>query len=216
MKVLGVSGSPVQNSNTDRALKIVLEATCMKSEFIKLSDYNFGSCDACLGCIKTNKCIKKDDGVMLAEKTFKADALIIAGFTPYSSLDSRTKAYIERLYPLRHRNKLMAGKPGGAIVTSVIPSGQEQMPPAAEIGIAAIKQYMLDEGMKFSGGVSLLGNVPCLRCGEDGQCQVSDLKRIYGKEATPESVGEFDFANDPEKVAELQKLGDAIGSSFFK
>ena len=120
MKVLGISGSPIKNSNTDRALKIVLESTYMKSEFIKLSDYNFGPCDACLGCIKTNKCIKKDDGVMLAEKSYKADALIIAGFTPYSSLDSRTKAYMERLYPLRHRHGLMAGKPGGAIVTSAM------------------------------------------------------------------------------------------------
>jgi len=62
MKVLGISGSPIKNSNTDRALKIVLESTSMKSEFIKLSDYNVGSCDACLGCIKTNKCIKKMTG----------------------------------------------------------------------------------------------------------------------------------------------------------
>ena len=216
MKVLGVSGSPVKNSNTDRALQIALEATCMKSEFIKLSDYTFGSCDACLGCITTNKCIKKDDGVMLAEKTYKADALIIAGFTPYSSLDSRTKTYMERLYPLHHRNGLMVGKPGGAIVTSAIPTGQDQMPSAAEIGIEAIKHYMMEERMNFFGGVSLLGNVPCIRCGDDGQCQMSGLKMIHGKDATLESVGISDFENDPDKVAELKKLGEAIGDSFFK
>lgn len=216
MKILGVSGSPIKNSNTDRALKIVLEATCMKSEFIKLSDYNVGPCDACLGCIETNKCIKKDDGKMLAEKTYKADALIIAGFTPYSSLDSRTKAYMERLYPLRHRHGLMAGKPGGAIITSAIPPGQEQMPPAAEIGMDAIKHYMMEEGMNFIGGVSLLGNVPCVRCGHDNQCQMSGLKMIYGKDATLESVGINDFENDPEKVAELKRLGEAISNSFFE
>lgn len=215
MKVLGVSGSPIKNSTTDRALKIVLEATCMKSEFIKLSDYTFEPCDGCLGCIETNKCIKKDDGLMLAEKTFKADALIIAGFTPYSSLDSRTKAYMERLYPLRHRHGLMADKPGGAIITSAIPAGQEHMPPAADIGIQAIKDYMMEEGMNFIGGVSLLGNVPCVHCGQDGQCQMSGLKMIYGKDATLESVGINDFENDLEKVAELRQLGEAIGNSFF-
>ena len=215
MKVLGVSGSPVKNSNTDRALKIALEATCMKSEFIKLSDYTFGSCDACLGCITTNKCIKKDDGVMLAEKTYKADALIIAGFTTYSSLDSRTKAYMERLYPLRHRNGLMAGKPGGAIVTCAIPPDHEQMPSSAEIGIDAIKHYMMEERMNYFGGVSLLGNVPCIRCGDEGQCQMSGLKMIHGKDATLESVGISDFEKDPDKVAELKKLGEAIGDSFF-
>ncbi|MBU0663340.1 MAG: flavodoxin family protein [Proteobacteria bacterium] len=215
MKILGISGSPIKNSNTDRALKIVLESTSLKSEFIKLSDYNFGPCDACLGCIKTNRCIKKDDGVMLAEKTYKADAVIIAGFTPYSSLDSRTKAYMERLYPLRHRHGLMAGKPGAAIITSAIPYGHEGKPSAAEIGIQAVKDFMMEEGMKFIAGVSLLGNVPCVRCGQDGQCQMSSLKMIHGQDATPESVGINDFENDPQKVAELQQLGEAIRNSIY-
>lgn len=214
MKVLGVSGSPIHNSNTDRALKIVLEATGLKSEFIKLSDYNVEPCDACLGCIKTNRCIKKDNGIMLAEKTYKANAVIIAGFTPYSSLDSRTKAYMERLYPLRHRHGLMAGKPGGAIITSAIAPEQEKRSAAAAIGIQAIKDFMLEEGMKFIGGVSLPGNVPCIRCGQDGQCQMSSLKKIHGQDATPASVGINDFENDPEKVAELQQLGEAIRSSL--
>ncbi|MDD3814764.1 MAG: flavodoxin family protein [Desulfocapsaceae bacterium] len=215
MKILGISGSPIKDSNTDRALKIVLESTSLKSEFIKLSDYTIGPCDACLACIKTNRCIKKDDGVMLAEKTYKADAVIIAGFTPYSSLDSRTKTYMERLYPLRHRHGLMADKPGAAIITSAIPHGQEGMLPAAEIGIQAIKNFMIEEGMKFIGGVSLLGNVPCVRCGQDGQCQMSSLKMLHGPDATPESVGINDFENDPQKVAELQQLGEAIMNSLY-
>ncbi|MFH2124464.1 MAG: flavodoxin family protein [Pseudomonadota bacterium] len=214
MKVLGISGSPIEDSNTDRALKIVLEATSLKSEFIKLSDYNVGPCDACLGCIKTNRCIKKDDGLLLAEKTYKADALIIAGFTPYSSLDSRTKAYMERLYPLRHRHGLMAGKPGGALITSALHHEQEGFPPAAEIGIQAIKHFMLEEGMKFIGGVALLGNVPCIRCGQEVQCQMSSLKMIHGRDASPASVGVHDFENDPHKVIELQQLGEAIRNSF--
>lgn len=214
MKILGVSGSPILNSNTDRALKIVLEATGMKSEFIKLSNYNVGPCDACLGCIKTNRCVKKDDGVMLAEKTYKANAVVIAGFTPYSSLDSRTKAYMERLYPLRHRHGLMADKPGAAIITSAVAPGQAGMPPAADIGIQAVRHFMMEEGMRFIGGVSLLGNVPCIHCGKDGQCQMSGLKMIHGPDATPESVGIKDFANNPEKVAELQQLGEAIRDAF--
>lgn len=39
MKVIGISGSPVSDSNTDRVLKIAIEATEMENEFIKLSDY---------------------------------------------------------------------------------------------------------------------------------------------------------------------------------
>ena len=34
MKVLGVSGSPIKNSNTDRALQAVLDATGCETEFV--------------------------------------------------------------------------------------------------------------------------------------------------------------------------------------
>lgn len=215
MKILGVSGSPIKDSNTDRALQVALEATGMKTEFIKLSDYDVGPCNACLGCIKTNRCVQKDDGVLLTEKAFKANGLIIAGFTPYSTLDSRTKAFMERLYALRHRHALMAGKPGAAIVTCAIPPDHPDMPPACENGIKAIQNYMMEEGMDFVGGVSILGNVPCVKCGENGQCQASGLKMIFGKDATPDSVGINQFEDDPEIVAALEKIGRDIADKMY-
>jgi multimeric flavodoxin WrbA len=215
MKILGISGSPIKNSNTDRALQIALAATGHKTEFIKLSDYTVASCNACLGCKDTNKCVIKDDGVMLAEKAYKANALIIAGWTPYSSIDSRTKVFMERLYPLRHRHGLMAGKPGAAIVTSAIPPGQEDMPPAGELGIGAIQSYMMEEGMNFIGGVNVMGNVPCVNCGDDGQCSVSGLKMIFGKDATIEKIGINRLEDAPETISALEKLGKDIGTALY-
>lgn len=101
MKALGVSGSPVFNSNTDRALTVALEATGLETEFVKLVDYKINPCRACIGCVDTNRCVNRDDdGILLAEKAKEADALIIACYTPYSTIDSLTKAFIERLYPL--------------------------------------------------------------------------------------------------------------------
>ena len=215
MKILGVSGSPIKDSNTDRALQVALAATGMKTEFIKLSDYDVGPCNACLGCVSTNRCVQKDDGMMLTEKAFKANGLIIAGFTPYSTLDSRTKAFMERLYALRHRHALMAGKPGGAIVTCAIPPNHPEMPPACENGIKAIQYYMMEEGMDFVGGVSILGNVPCVKCGQSGQCQASGIKMIFGRDATPESVGINRFEDDPEIVAALEKMGRDITARMY-
>lgn len=40
MFVLGVSGSPTKNANTDKLVKAILEATGTDTEFIKLSDVN--------------------------------------------------------------------------------------------------------------------------------------------------------------------------------
>lgn len=68
MKVLGVSGAPIQNSNTDRAVKLALSATGLDTEFIKLSDYEIAPCTACLSCVETNRCVIEDDGNMLCEK----------------------------------------------------------------------------------------------------------------------------------------------------
>ncbi len=216
MKILGVSGSPIKNSNTDRAVKIVLEATgARKTEFIKLSDYSINPCDACLSCIESNSCILPDDGTMLADKAYKADAIVIGGFTPYSSLDSRTKIFLERLYPLRHRHGLMTGKPGVAIVTCVETPLAENMSPACENGLDAIRNYMLAEKMKYVGGISIKGNVPCLQC-KSNQCQHSWLKSIHGPEVDPESVAINTLEDCSETVAALQKLGEEMMKRYYE
>ncbi len=215
MKIIGVSGSPIKNSNTDRALQIALDATGVKTEFIKLSDLTIEPCTACLGCKETNRCVLKDDGVALTEKVYKANGLIVAGFTPYSSIDSRTKIFLERLYPLHHLHALMSGKPGGAIVTSAIPKGTPGMPDAYEMGLSSIRNYMLEEGMTFVGGVSVAGNLPCVTCGEDGQCGASAIKMIYGSDATPKSITINSVEDNREVVAALKKLGNAVVEACF-
>lgn len=212
MNVLGVSGSPVRDSNTDRALKLALKSTGLETEFIKLIDYRVEPCRACLGCVRTNRCVVDDDGIALAEKVKKADALIVGGFTPYSSLDSRTKAFLERMYPLRHKRAFMAGKPGGAIITSAVPAGSEMLPPAADFGINAIQFYMMEEEMDFVGEVRVMGNVPCIKCGMGNECKTSGIKMLYGPDATVESVGCSAFENQPEAVEAAIRLGKAIAA----
>lgn len=215
MKVMGISGSPIPDSNTDRAVKLVMAATgAAKQWFYKLSDYTITPCRACLGCVTTNRCVIDDDAIMLAEKAFKADILIIGGYTPYSSLDSRTKALLERLYPLRHRHGLMVGKPGAAVITCAVPPGQEGMPPACENGINAIHYYMMEEGMRYVGGVKVLGNVPCIKCGSGSQCQVSGIKMIHGPGATAESIGVNTLEAQAETVAALKQLGEDLVAAY--
>ncbi len=214
MKVIGVSGSPIKNSNTDRALQAVLKATGLQTEFVKLLDYIVAPCRACLGCVKTNRCVIKDDGIMLTEKVRQADALVVAGFTPYSTLDSRTKAFIERLYPLRHNHGYMAGKPGGAVITSCVPETRDMLPPASQMGINGIQFYMMEEGMNFVGAVKVQGNVPCVRCGFGDQCRVSGLKMMFGQDASVDSVGIKEFEKQPVAVDAAKELGMKIAQAL--
>lgn len=214
MKVLGVSGSPIKNSNTDRALKLALDATGLETEFVKLRDYTIAPCNACLGCLNTNRCVIDDDGILLAEKVKEADALIIAGFTPYSSLDARTKSFLERLYPLRHKHGYLAGKPGGAIITYAVPADNEMMPPASDFGVNTIKFFMMEEGMEFVGEARVRGNVPCVKCGFGDECKMSGIKMLHGPESTVAEVGIKTFEDQPDAVKSVVNLGKGIANKL--
>ena len=214
MKLLGVSGSPIPNSNTDRAVKAVLQNSGLETEFVKLSEYSVEPCRACLGCCETNVCVIGDDGNLLAEKAREANALLVGGFTPYSSLDARTKAFLERLYPLRHLQGLMAGKPGAAVVTCAVPPGHAELPPACREGVNAIYYYMMEEGMRFVGEVTITGNLPCIKCGHGDECQMSGIAMLYGTEASVDSVGVRTLEDDQDNLARAKELGRQIASAL--
>jgi len=214
LKVLGVSGSPIKNSNTDRGVQAVLEATGCNTEFIKLIDYKLEPCRACGGCFRTNVCVIKDDGIALIEKVKEADAIIIGGFTPYSTMDARTKTFIERLYSLRHNHGYLVGKPGAAVITSCVVEPNESMPPAAECGAQAVQFAMMEEGMEYLGAVKIKGNVPCVKCGKSETCKVSGVKMVYGPEATAESVGIEIFEDQNRALKEAHTLGKLLAEKL--
>ena len=122
-QILGISGSPIPESNTDRAVKHILELTGLRTEFVKLSGLSLEPCRAGLGCASGNRCVVSDDGPAVAEKFAAARGFVLGGFTPYSSLDARSKAFMERMYCLRHRRMGNAGKAGVAVITAACPPG---------------------------------------------------------------------------------------------
>jgi multimeric flavodoxin WrbA len=212
--VLGVSGSPRRDGNNVRAVRAVLEATGCRSDFVHLIEYRVEPCRACLACVRTGRCVINDDAPALAGRVREADALVVGGFTPYSSLDARSKAFLERLYPLRHEQAANRGKPGAAVVTHAIPDGDESLPPAADMAVNAIMFFMMEEEMEFCGSVKVLGNVPCVACGKGDSCPTSGLGMIFGEGATIESVGIQSFEDQPAAVDAARSVGRAIGDAL--
>ena len=170
VRVLGISGSPVPESNTDRAVKHILKHTGLETEFIKLSTLELVPCRACLCCTDDNECPVNDDGKRLAEQFSAADAFVIGAFTPYSSLDARTKTFMERMYCLRHQKGLNRGKCGVSVITTATPDANAGLPPAAQTARAQIDYWMQEEGMKHLGALVLHGNVPCIVFGHGDDC----------------------------------------------
>jgi multimeric flavodoxin WrbA len=215
VQVLGVSGSPIPESNTDRVVQYILRQTGLETAFLKLSELDLEPCRACLGCVRENRCVLRDDGRRLAELFHEAPAFVLGAFTPYSSLDARSKTFIERMYCFRHRVEGNAGKCGASVITTACPPQVEGLPPAAETAASQIAFWMMEEGITNLGSMVLLGNVPCIRCGYGDTCAASGVRMIHGPEATVASVGVRALEDDEASLAAARQLARKLRESVL-
>lgn len=199
-QIVGISGSPIPKSNTDRLIQAVLEASGLKSEFIKLSRLHVRPCIACLGCKDDNTCKVKDDFPELAEKVRRAGALVVGGYCPYGSVDGFTKAFLERLFSLRHQRGLNRGK-----LAVVITTGIGRGAPGVEAANDQIAHALKLEGMEILGQLTAVGNPECLVCGYGETCPMSALPWVFGQDVkvTPEK-----FCRVEDQTATWQEAHD--------
>ncbi|MDR3540420.1 MAG: flavodoxin family protein [Desulfosporosinus sp.] len=171
-KILGISGSPVPNSNTDRLVMQVLKSSGLEYEFVKLSDLIVGPCRACKACAKDNICKVNDDFPELAKKLLGANAMVLGGYTPYGMLDAFSKAFLERLWSMRHLNSLNEQK----CVVSIISGLHKE---TTEATLKSMAKEFLMERMHHVAELSIVGNVPCLTCGYGDGCKNSGIPYIF-------------------------------------
>jgi multimeric flavodoxin WrbA len=204
--VLGVSGSPHPNSNTDRLVRRILASTGLDWELVKLSELTVRPCRACVECAAHNRCTQPDDFPALADKLRRAGGLVVGCYPPYGSVDAFTKAFLERLYSLRHRRGLNRGKPA---VVAVVGNarGARGVAEAAEQVAHALGR----EEMVVMGSVTAAGNPNCLVCGFGESCRLSAVPRLFP--ASP-VIGPDKFSaveRQPEVWRRAQKLGQELG-----
>jgi multimeric flavodoxin WrbA len=79
-KILGISGSPIKNSNTDRLVQTVLNSSELTSEFVKLSKLKITGNTECLVCGFGSTCpmsslpwVFGDDTTVTADKFCKVE-----------------------------------------------------------------------------------------------------------------------------------------------
>lgn len=103
MNVLGLMGSPRMGGNTEILLDEVLKGAKSKGANIEkriLSSYHIKPCIEIYGCLKTGRCVIKDDFDKVLDAVFHADALILASPIFFYSLPSHTKAFVDRCQSL--------------------------------------------------------------------------------------------------------------------
>ena len=204
IEVLGISGSPVKNSNTDRLVKAVMDASGLESEFVKLSLIDVRPCLACKKCVPDNVCKVKDDFPELAEKIKEAKALIVGAYIPYGQIDGFTKALLERFWSLRHVNNLLRDKLCATILTGLMPDVLDNVNQSMA---SELKEY---ERMDLIGQLTVQGNVPCLTCGEGDECEMSGLKVLYGPDAKTSDYGYSRVEDQKEVWEEAIRIGRLI------
>lgn len=205
IQVIGISGSPVKNSNTDRLVQAVLHSTGLETEFIKLSKHKVQGCIACMGCIEDNICKVKDDFQEIAKKVKHASAIVIGGYPPYGSLDSFTKAFLERLFSLRHRHGYNRGKLAVTVVT-----GNGRGTPGIDTASDQLKTALSHEGMEVLGQLKVTGNVKCTHCTFMQTCPMSALPRLFGGDVNAVPTIYCRVEDQADTWQQAEKLGREI------
>ena len=209
-QIIGISGSPIKESNTDRLVNTILEATGLDSEFVKLSRINVRPCFACKQCVPDNICKVKDDFQGLAEKIKTAKALVIGAYPPYGQIDAFTKALLERFWSFRHRENLLKGKLCATVLTGIDPEAMDT------INSALAKEIRDYEHMELVGQISVQGNIPCVYCGEGDTCVQSGIKMMIGPDAKAADFEYVRVEDQKEIWEEAKRIGRLLGGRLAR
>lgn len=102
MKILAISSSPRTGGNSDILCDRFLEGAQNaghETEKISLRDRKVAPCDACYGCQKIKKCMKKDDMEEIIDKLIEADIILLATPVYFYSMSGQMKIFIDRCLP---------------------------------------------------------------------------------------------------------------------
>ena len=101
-KILGISGSPRKNGNSDTLLKNIIKGAAsleFRATSLNLSDIRFQGCIGCEKCRKDKVCTGQIDGMsLLYEEIITSRGLILVSPTHNYNITSWMKAFIDRLY----------------------------------------------------------------------------------------------------------------------
>jgi multimeric flavodoxin WrbA len=99
MKVLGISASPRENSNSDMLLRETLSGASSagaEAEYLRLCKFNIAPCSACGACYTTGECPVGDDFQAVLPKILAADRIIFATPIFFMSVCAQAKILIDR------------------------------------------------------------------------------------------------------------------------
>ena len=177
MRVLGITGSPRKNGNTEILMREALKAAEMEgceTEIFCMSEKQVAPCDACHTCFETGGCVIDDDMQELYEMLERADGVIFGSPVYFGSVSAQAKAVMDRMFALLGRRALKDKVAGALVVTRRVGAIQAR---------SLMYAFCITQGMIVAGGAIGYGREPGdVRTGVGGGIDMSAMEesRILG------------------------------------
>jgi len=212
MSIVGISGSPIINGNTDRLTKAILEKSGRETKFINLSKITFSPCRGCVhNCATTAMCGVKDGLHPYLKDIRDAEALVISSPRHHNFMTAWMFSFFSRLWCFLHENNTLRNKP----VVFVSVGSDEFRKGEGTFRASLVKEHEFN----------VLGHIffkslvfPCLKCGRGQICHNphGGLWKFLGRDE--EALRNFEFTpdkftrweDDMEIVDEVKKYGKIL------
>ena len=108
--VLGISGSPRRNGNTELLIKEFMNGAKSrghKTELFLLTELKISPCTSCDSCQRTGKCVIDDDMQLMHKKLLEADYIVFASPIYFGGVSAQLKSFIDRCQTLWSRKYIL-------------------------------------------------------------------------------------------------------------
>ena len=187
-KVIGLSAGR-KNKVSETVIRAMIngmvEEELIDYEVVSLSGKVIRPCEACNGCVATNRCILKDDFQPVMDKMLAADAIIFGGPTYWDRMNGKGQAFWERACFSGRHNSLfpLKNKKGFVVAVDGVGDGRHM--------IRDTKLYFEDARIEYSGYIAVQGEYACFTCNYGNDCEVGGFRELFPsnpvitKEITP-------------------------------
>ncbi len=132
VNIVGISAGR-KNKVSDSLVKAILEGSGREHTFINLSGKLIRPCEACNGCVDTNRCVLKDDLMPILEKCYEAQAIVFGAPRHWNHMNTKGLAFWERACFSGRHNSVFLFPLGTPITESITPSIKNQHPEIPDI-----------------------------------------------------------------------------------
>ena len=158
-QVLGISGSPRRNGNTELLIREFMrgaEDVGHKTELIILNKLKISPCISCGSCQKSGTCIIDDDMQLMHKRLLEVDCIVFASPIYFCGVSAQLKSFIDRCQTLWSRKYILKqalispdkGKRSGYFIST---AGSKDYNKVFEGAIYTVKAIFNTLDVKYTG-----------------------------------------------------------------